>query len=309
MSGPRTVIFDLGGVVLGWDPAGAFVPTVPVEAVPALIERIGFADWNHETDGGRPFAEVEEEMAARFPDDAEAIRGYRRHFERTLTGMVPGTGAVIAELQRAGVRLIAVSNWSAETFDHARDRFGILARFEDIVISGAERVAKPDPRIFTLTLDRFGLQADRTVFVDDVARNVAAAAAVGITARRFVDADTLRSDLTALGVLPPRQALAEPTFHLALAPHWEQALAGTGYPWSSRGQGYEAHGFVHLSFAHQLPLVLDTSYGDLSWSDLVLLELEPDPLIVVEDLGPGPFPHLYAELTPDRVRRVHHALV
>ena len=239
----------------------------------------------------------ERELVERFPADQQAILGYRTHFSDTLTGMVPGTGAIVAELIKAGVRVVALTNWSAETFPYAQRRFGILKRFEDILVSGIERIVKPDPAIFELALERFGLPAEGTVFVDDSGRNVEAAAAVGLTARRFTDAETFRADLVELGLLEPRRPLTESIFHIADRQAWAELEAGGRYPWSSRGLSYDAQGFVHCSFAAQLPAVLDAHYADVAWSELILLELDPAGLpVVVEDLGAGPFPHLYAEL-------------
>jgi 2-haloacid dehalogenase len=132
------VIFDLGGVVLSWDPRVAYERVLPAEEVVTFLERVDFAGWNRLNDGGRSFEEAERELIGRFPDDREAILGYRIHFDATLTGMVPGTSGILAELGQAGVRLIALTNWSAETFPLATERFGILRRFEAIVVSGTE---------------------------------------------------------------------------------------------------------------------------------------------------------------------------
>jgi 2-haloacid dehalogenase len=299
------VIFDLGGVVITWDPVAAFRRVLPEEQIAPLMQRIDFAEWNHRSDGGYPFADAERELVERFPADESAILGYRTHFDDALTGMVPGTGAILAELIQAGVRVVALTNWSGETFPYAQRRFGILERFEDILVSGVERVVKPDPAIFALALQRFGLPAEGTVFVDDLAGNVAAAAAVGLTARRFTDADTFRADLVELGLLSPRAPVTEPIFHIADRQAWAALEAGGRYPWSSRDLGYEAQGFVHCSFTSQLPGVLHALYADVAWSELVVLELDPAGLpVVVEDLGAGPFPHLYAELEAGMVRHV-----
>lgn len=199
------VLFDLGGVVLEWEPERAFEQVLDAAAVPAFMERVGFAAWNRRQDAGRPFDEAEEELAARFPDDADAIRGYRRYFALTLTGEVPGTSAVLAELAAAGVPVAALTNWSAETFPVARSRFGVLDRFATIVVSGEERLAKPDPAIFALACARAGFEPARTVFVDDSAANVAAAESLGLTGLLFTGADRLRNDLVGLGLLPPRR--------------------------------------------------------------------------------------------------------
>ncbi len=293
------VIFDLGGVVLSWDPRRAYASVLDDEAIGPFLERIDFFAWNHGNDGGGAFADAEQALIERFPDDRAAILSYRINFAETLTGMVPGTGAVLAELAGAGVRLVALTNWSAETFPHARGRFGLLRRFEDIVVSGTEGLVKPDPALYRLALDRHGLDAATTAFVDDMPVNVEAADAAGITGLRFTDAEQLRADLVRLGVLEPRVPIAEPVFHLAERAAWAEAEATGRYPWSSRGVGYDQEGFVHASFGHQVAGVRERYYADLGDDDLVLLELDRDRLpIVVEDLGHGPFPHVFAELTP-----------
>lgn len=299
-----SVIFDLGGVVLGWEPALAYADVLPPEQIEAFMTKIDFATWNAGHDAGRAYADGEAELAARFPDDAAAIGAYRANFARTLTGTVPGTGAVIAELARAGVALVALTNWSAETFPHARERFGLLRRFAGIVVSGQELVAKPDPAIFALACERYGLDPARTAFVDDSPRNVAAATAAGLTGIEFVGAEALRATLEALGVLGTRTELDGPIHHLAVAADW----AGEAYPWSTRGVTYDAEGYVHCSFPAQVAGVRARYYGDLPDEDLLLLELDLSvaaPLLVAEDLGVGePYPHLYAPLTADLVRAV-----
>lgn len=303
-----TVVFDLGAVVLGWDPVPAFATVLPAEEVPPFLEKIDFRSWNHTQDAGRPFEVGEAELIERFGDDhAAAIRAYRQNFAKTLTGMVPGTGAVIAELQCVGVRLLALTNWSHETFPHARERFGLLRRFEDILVSGAERMAKPDPAIFELLINRYGLAAARTIFVDDVAANIDGAKSVGLTGIQFADATALRTKLVEVGLLEPREPITEPVYHLTDLACWDAAQQAGDYPWSTRDVGYVSEGYVHLSFADQIAGVRDVAYSDFADEDLVLLELQPsaDDPIVLEDLGAGePFPHLYAPLPLDRVRAV-----
>ena len=298
------MIFDLGGVVLQWEPQRAYEQVLAAGQVQEFMGMIDFPTWNASHDAGRRFSEGEAALLAAHPGHEAAILAYRKHFPATLTGTVPGTGAVIAELAAAGARLVALTNWSDETFPHARERFGLLRRFEDVLVSGAEGVAKPDPAIFRLALDRFGLEPAETLFVDDVARNVDAAATVGITGHQFRDADRLRAFLVEQGLLTSPRRLAERLYHLADRTAWQAAEAGERYPWSSRGLTYDAEGFVHCAFTHQLPEVIDRHYADVDWSDLVLLELDAERLpVVVEDLGAGSFPHLFAELTPAMVRR------
>ena len=152
MSADRSVLFDLGGVVVAWEPARAYAEVLDPAAVEAFMRRIDFPTWNRSHDAGRSFDVAEQELLDRFPGDEAAIRAYRRNFDATLTGLVPGTGAVLAELQQAGVTCAALTNWSAETFPVARRRFGLLRRFAGILVSGEERLAKPDPAIFALAL-------------------------------------------------------------------------------------------------------------------------------------------------------------
>lgn len=302
------VLFDLGGVLIGWDPARAFAQVMPAEQVPAFLARIDFAAWNAQHDGGLPFAEGERALIARFPADEAAVRAYRQHFDRALTGPVPGTGAVLAELQQAGVQLAALTNWSAETFPVARQRFGILRRFAGVLVSGEERLAKPDPAVFRLALDRFGFVAERCTFVDDAEANVAAARAAGLTAVHFRDADQLRADLVALGLLGPRRPPTAPVYHLTELAVWQRAQAEGHYPWSGRRGTYESEGFVHAGFAEQLSGTRTHRYADVADDALVVLELDAARLsvpVVVEDLGSGPFPHLYGPLPVTEVVAEH----
>ncbi|GAB3747008.1 HAD-IA family hydrolase [Microlunatus parietis] len=301
-----TVVFDLGAVVLGWDPVPAFATVLPAEDVPAFLDKIDFRTWNHTQDAGRPFEAGEALLVEQHgAEHTEAIQAYRLHFPKTLTGMIPGTGAVIAELQRAGVRLLALTNWSHETFPHARRRFGLLNRFEDILVSGAERLAKPDPAIFRLLIERYGLEAGRTVFVDDVAANIAGSEEVGLTGIQFTDAAALRARLVELGLLGPWQPVPGPVYHLTDAETWQAARAAGEFPWSTRDVPYDSEGYVHLSFAGQVEGVRKHLYPEHADADLVLLRLDPEPgdPIVAEDLGAGePYPHLYAQLPLERVR-------
>ena len=306
------VIFDLGGVVLEWDPRQAYATVLAPELIDGFLERIGFDAWNRLHDQGLPYARGEAELIRRFPDDEVAILAYRQHFGRTLTAMVPGTAALLAELAGQGVRLLALTNWSAETFPYAERRFGILRRFEGVLVSGAEGLAKPDPDIFRLALKRYGLDPAETFFIDDRSANVSAAETVGMTGLPFTDATTLRRDLVHHGVLSARPLIDVPVYHVADRAVWELAQRTGRYPWSSRGLGFEAEGFVHCAFADQVPQVIANYFADLPAPDRVLLSVptdRPDWPIVVEDLGVGPYPHLFAELDPAHVTEVAAGVV
>lgn len=300
-----TVVFDLGGVLLSWVPELAYRQVMPADQVPKFLTRIDFAGWNRANDAGRPFDLAEQELIARFPDSAVAVRAYRAHFAQTLTGMVPGTAALVAELVEAGVRLLALTNWSAETFPHALSAFKILSRFEAIVVSGAERLAKPDPAIFELVLDRYSLEPGRTVLVDDSPVNVAAAASLGMAGLHFTDAAGLREQLDELDLLRERPSLTEPIFHITERGCWDEAQTTGEYVWSSRNLSYQQQGYVHCCFANQVEAVLARFYADIPRKELLLLELDPARLpgpIIVEDLDAGAaFPHLYAPLSVESV--------
>ncbi len=300
----RTAIFDLGGVVLSWDPVRAFRAVVSDESARRLMTDVDFSAWNRRNDAGRRYAEGEAEVADTWPQYAEAITAYRQHFDRTLTGTVPGTSAVVAELARAGVRLLGLTNWSDETFPVAQRRFGILKRLEAIVVSGRERLAKPDPRLYRLLLDRYAVDVASAVFVDDNEANCAAAADLGLTAIRFVGADDLRARRVALGLLSERPEVSEPLLHIAERTLWDEARHTGSYPWSSHGTGFEAEGFVHLAYRRQVRGVLGRYFSRFEPQDLVLLELDPARARpVVEEGSTEAFPHLYAPLTRSLVVR------
>ena len=198
---PTTVVFDLGGVLIAWDPRLLYRTLLPEDEVEAFLAEVEFLEWNHHQDAGRPFAEAVEDHARRFPHRRELLAAYFERFPESLAGSIDGTVEILEELQRGGVRLLALTNWSAETFDHARERFGFLSRFEDILVSGEVKVAKPDPRIFALLLERYGLDPRSTVYIDDSAKNVAAGEAAGLRSLRFDSPEQLRADLTELGLL------------------------------------------------------------------------------------------------------------
>lgn len=200
----RTVIFDIGQVVIRWAPQRAFEHVMPADEVEPFMRRIRFDDWNRSNDARPSTAEAVEELVQQFPDDEAGIRGYLTHFESTITEPEPGTAEVIAELLDAGVPLGALTNWAADTFAIARSRYDVLESFPEIVISGLEGIVKPDPAIFLLACSRLGVEPGDAVFIDDSPANVVGAEAVGMTGILFRSADQLRSELVSLGLLGDR---------------------------------------------------------------------------------------------------------
>jgi 2-haloacid dehalogenase len=205
------VVFDLGGVLIDWNPRYLYRTLFADEAsMEEFLATVTTPEWNRAQDAGRPWAEAVEELVARHPERRALIEAYWRRWPETLGDAIAPTVAVLDELRTADVRLLALSNWSGETFPVARPRYPFLDWFEGIVISGDEGLIKPDPRIFAVLSERYGLVPEATVFVDDQVDNVEAAAGLGFRAIRFVDAAALRAALRTLGVLPPTAATGEP---------------------------------------------------------------------------------------------------
>ena len=169
----------------------------------AFLAEVTTPAWNTEQDAGRPWAEAIAELVERHPDQRELIEAFHGRWPEMLAGPIEGTVAILGQLRDAGVRLYALSNWSAETFPVARHRFPFLDWFSGIVISGEVGAVKPDAAIFEHLSTCMRLDPHTAVFVDDSAVNVEAAGRLGFIALRFVDPPSLRRDLVALGVLLP----------------------------------------------------------------------------------------------------------
>ena len=194
------VVFDLGGVLIDWNPRYLYRTLFDDEAdMERFLAEVTTQEWNAEQDAGRSWQEAVELLVARHPDWRDHIVAYDERWAETLGGPIEGTVEVLADLRRAGVRLAALTNWSAEKFPIARERYEFLGWFETIVVSGEVGMAKPDPRIFEHLLEQTGFAAEATLYIDDVAANVAVAAELGMTALPFTDPPTLRSDLRRLG--------------------------------------------------------------------------------------------------------------
>jgi 2-haloacid dehalogenase len=198
----KAVVFDLGGVLIDWDPRYLYRKLLDDEAaVEEFLATVCTPEWNAEQDRGRPFAEGVAELVERHPVHAVAITAYHERWPEMLGGAVGGTVEVLAELGAAGVPVYALTNWSAETFGVARERFEFLEWFDGVLVSGEERMIKPDPAIFRLLLDRFGLDPGATFYVDDSEPNVEAAGRLGFDAVRFRTPARLRRDLEARRLL------------------------------------------------------------------------------------------------------------
>lgn len=200
---PHAVIFDVGNVLYGWDPDAFLVRQIADdEARLRFIEDVDLYVWHETLDGGRPYAEAAAELEEKFPQYAELIAAWSDRFGETISGPVPGVHEIVAALDGRGVPLFAITNFSADFWPpfFAKER-EFFARFRDIVVSGEVGMLKPDPAIYFLALDRFGLRPADALFVDDRRINVDAALAVGMKAHLFTCAADLGARLEAEGLL------------------------------------------------------------------------------------------------------------
>lgn len=209
MAAPPTitdVVFDFCGVLVDWQCRAALDGHYPEELVDAIVapdDPYGFFDYEDRMDGGMLLADILPVVQADHGKDiADVFAYYIAHYGDALPRMVPGMETLLADLRAAGLRTWGLTNWSSETFHFAFERFPVLqGLLEDTVVSGVERLHKPDAAIYELAQARFGLDPGRTLFLDDTAGNVEGARAVGWHALRFRDAAQVRADLEHLHVL------------------------------------------------------------------------------------------------------------
>ena len=198
-----TILFDLGAVLIDWNPRYLYRPLFKGDetAMEHFLAEIAPPWWNLEIDAGKTFDQAVAERVAVHPEHAELIALWRDGWETMLREEIAGSVEILSELRKKGHGLHALTNWSAETFPVARRRFEFLKWFENIVVSGEVRLAKPDPRIFALAIKRCRLDPARTVFIDDSLRNVEAGRNAGLHPLHFRNPDQLRADLNKLGLL------------------------------------------------------------------------------------------------------------
>ena len=196
------VVWDLGNVLVDWDASRAIAAGVgEAEAARFLAaEDFDFRAYNHGPDSGLDWDAAEAEVARSHPHWLEHCRAYRAHFPASLVGEVPGTADLVRTLHAAGVPQWGLTNWSHEFYPHAPRMFEVLALLDDVVVSGTEGLAKPDPRVYGLLVARTGRPLADLVFVDDRPENVEAACALGMAGLVFTGADALRADLRGLGL-------------------------------------------------------------------------------------------------------------
>lgn len=197
----ETVVFDLGGVLIRWDPELLYRQLIPdAEERRWFLTQVCSPAWNLDQDRGRSWEAGIALLTARFPDQAPRIRAYRERWEEMVPGCIAGTVALLERLHARGVPLYALTNFHAETLALCRARFPFFTHFNGLVVSGEEGLVKPEAALYRRLLDRHGLEAERCLFIDDVPANVEAARALGFRTHHFTAPETLASDLEILGL-------------------------------------------------------------------------------------------------------------
>jgi len=196
-------IFDLGKVIVDWDPSYLLSEiTSDEKRLKFLVEVVLDLEWFREVDGGYPLSQAIEERTQMYPEYAIEMQTYVDRWPETIRGVSEDTLDIVRELRAAGFPLYVLSNWASETWARVKDSFDFLEYFDDVIISGHVGMAKPDAAIFELARERFGIFPQSTLFIDDRPENVEMARLIGFQAGVFVSPDCLRRDLAALKVFP-----------------------------------------------------------------------------------------------------------
>ncbi|TDU39934.1 2-haloacid dehalogenase [Gelidibacter sediminis] len=198
-----TIIFDLGGVLIDWNPEYVYTDVFngDREKMQWFFDNVCTHDWNENQDAGYPLRKATEERVALFPEHEQLIRMFYGRWEEMLGEAIEGTVAILKKLiNHEDYKVVALTNWSHETFPIALERFDFLHWFEGIVVSGEEKTRKPFKDIYELTLNRFNIEANRAIFIDDNLRNIIAAKDMGINTILFKTPEKLEEDLKSFNV-------------------------------------------------------------------------------------------------------------
>lgn len=199
----ETIIFDLGGVLIDWNPRYLYRKLLKDEdEVSWFLENICTSEWNDQQDAGRSFEEATSELIRKYPEWEEAITAWYSRWKETMGGAIHETVDILRHIKESKrYRLYALTNWSAETFPWALDNFEFLHWFEGIVVSGLEKTRKPFPEFYKILFDRYGIDPSKAVFIDDNIKNIRGAAEAGLATIHFENPSRLKSQLTQLGVV------------------------------------------------------------------------------------------------------------
>lgn len=203
MSSINTVIFDLGGVLIDWNPRYLYRKIFKTEEeINWFLENVCTPEWNDQQDAGRSFEEATEELVAKFPEHELAIRAWYGRWHETINGRIHETVALLQEIKESKkYKLYALTNWSAETFPWALANFEFLRWFEGIVVSGVEKSRKPFPEFYKILFDRYQINPAQAIFIDDNLKNVEGAMRLGLPTIHFQSAEQVRLELVGLKII------------------------------------------------------------------------------------------------------------
>lgn len=200
--GVRALVFDVGNVLFSWDPRLLYERLIDDDrALDAFVRDVVTHDWHFQHDAGRPFAETSAELIATHPQHRALIEAWGPRFNESLGPAIDGMVDLVGDLDAAGVPIFGITNFSGEFWPPFRDTQPVFDCFRDIVVSGTEKLVKPDAAIYRLAIDRFAMPAEDLFFIDDRVDNIEGAQALGIRGHIFRDAPTLRCELETLGLL------------------------------------------------------------------------------------------------------------
>jgi 2-haloacid dehalogenase len=202
ISSIQAIIFDFGNVLLTWDPRNLYRHFFPndSEAMERFLKEINFADWNLQQDKGRPFTEGIAILSGQFPHYSHLIQAYYDHWIDSVGGQIDGTVSILKRLKQAGYPLYGLSNWSAETFPHARKKYNFFDVFDDIVLSGEVGIVKPEPEIYQIMLNKIGRPANECLLIDDSLPNIHQAQKMGFVVTHFQSPEQLEASLRNLHI-------------------------------------------------------------------------------------------------------------
>lgn len=198
----KAIIFDFGKVLLEWNPRHVYQRYFPndPEGIERFLQEVNFAAWNLQQDKGRPFAEGIAVLSRQFPHYSHLIQAYLDDWIYSVVGPISGTVSILKRLKQAGYPLYGLSNWSAETFPHARAKYDFFDLFDGIILSGDVGLVKPDPQIYQITLNRIGRLARECIFIDDAVPNIEQAQKLGFVTILFEAPRQLEASLRDLGI-------------------------------------------------------------------------------------------------------------
>ncbi len=198
----KTIVFDLGGVLIDWKPSHLYEKIFSdLDEMEYFLKEVCSLDWNSHMDVDKSFLDGIDELVPKFPQYEEQIRAYYLRWEEMIVGEFPGTVKILRELKEAGFPLAALSNWSSETFPRVKDQYEFLSWFNPLVISGYIGYKKPDPEPFQILLHELNLNAGDCIFIDDMEDNIQEARRQGFEAIQFSSPEQLRADLVDLGLI------------------------------------------------------------------------------------------------------------